>query len=159
VKTTQLTDDSGFASGAFVYRRKVAPGATVDFALLVPWSAQVSQLPTDIAEARQRTAHEWHNALDAVGLRGPAALQPVFDTLRTALAHILINRDGPGLQPGSRSYERSWIRDGALSSASLLRLGHTEAATEFMDWYSQYLFSNGKVPCCVDFRGADPVPE
>src|SRR5688572_32745584 len=33
-------------------------------------------------------------------------------TLRAQLQYILINRDGPSIQPGSRSYERSWIRDG-----------------------------------------------
>ena len=26
-------------------------------------------------------------------------------------------------------------------------------------WYAPYQFANGKVPCCVDARGADPVPE
>lgn len=155
----QLVDESAFASAAFVYRRKVAAGASFEVAMLVPWTADIAQMPTDVAGAEQRTADTWHRGLDGVGLRGPAALRPVFDTMRTALAHILINRDGPGLQPGSRSYERSWIRDGALSSASLLRLGHTDTAAEFMNWYSHYLFSNGKVPCCVDFRGADPVPE
>ncbi len=160
-----LTDDSGFASGAFVYHRKVPAGASIVVAMLVPWSIDAAKLPQTgdgvewLTDVRRRTAAFWHDSLDRVTLTGPEPLQPVFDTLRTALSHILINRDGPGLQPGSRSYERSWIRDGALSSASLLRLGHAPIAREFLDWYSQFLFSNGKVPCCVDFRGADPVPE
>ena len=59
-----------------------------------------------------------------------------FDTLRTALAHVLINRDGPGIQPGSRSYERSWIRDGAMTSEMLLRLGHEDVVKEFLLWYA-----------------------
>ena len=29
----------------------------------------------------------------------------------------------------------------------------------FLEWYAPYQFPNGKVPCCVDARGADPVPE
>lgn len=171
---SELVDDSGFASGAFVYRRKVPAGASMSFAMVVPWSADLarmsgvaqaqnavsSQASNAWLEATQQTvAASWHESLDRVTLRGPASMQPVLDTLKTALAHVLINRDGPGLQPGSRSYERSWIRDGALSSAALLRLGHAPVAREFFDWYSGFLFSNGKVPCCVDFRGADPVPE
>jgi len=28
-----------------------------------------------------------------------------------------------------------------------------------MDWYAPHQFANGKVPCCVDWRGSDPVPE
>jgi hypothetical protein len=89
----------------------------------------------------------------------PPAAQPLIDTLRTALAHVLINRDGPALQPGSRAYERSWIRDGALTSEALLRLGHEDVVRNFLRWYAPYQFRNGKVPCCVDARGADPVPE
>ena len=40
-----------------------------------------------------------------------------------------------------------------------MRLGRADVARDFADWYRGHLFANGKVPCCVDFRGADPVPE
>jgi hypothetical protein len=79
--------------------------------------------------------------------------------MRTALAHIRINARGPALQPGTRSYRRSWIRDGALTSAAVLRLGDERDVRQFIDWYMPYVFPNGKVPCCVDQRGADPVTE
>jgi hypothetical protein len=79
--------------------------------------------------------------------------------LRTALAHILLSRDGVALRPGTRSYARSWIRDGAMMADALLRLGETQAVRDYVDWYAPHQFSNGKVPCCVDHRGADPVPE
>src|SRR5690606_9041651 len=80
-------------------------------------------------------------------------------TVRTALAHMLISRVGPRLQPGTRSYSRSWIRDGAMISEGLLRLGRQEVVREYLEWYAPYQFENGKVPCCVDARGSDPVPE
>src|SRR3954468_14260606 len=57
------------------------------------------------------------------------------------------------------SYERSWIRDGAMMSSALLRLGRTEEARQYVEWFARYQYANGKVPCCVDRRGADPVPE
>jgi len=79
--------------------------------------------------------------------------------LRTAIAHVLISRNGPALQPGTRSYARSWIRDGAMMGEALLRTGHAEAVREFADWFAPHLFPSGKVPCCLDARGADPVPE
>jgi hypothetical protein len=41
----------------------------------------------------------------------------------------------------------------------LLRTGHEDVAGEFIRWYAPHQFSNGKVPCCVDARGSDPVPE
>ena len=40
----------------------------------------------------------------------------IAKTLEAQLRYILINMDGPSIQPGSRSYERSWIRDGSLTS-------------------------------------------
>ena len=81
------------------------------------------------------------------------------DTLRTSLAHMLISRIGPRLQPGTRSYARSWIRDGVMISEGLLRMGHADAVREYLEWYAPYQFDSGKVPCCVDHRGSDPVPE
>jgi hypothetical protein len=30
---------------------------------------------------------------------------------------------------------------------------------EFLEWFAKYQYYDGKVPCCVDQRGADPVPE
>ena len=64
--------------------------------------------------------------------RGAAAPAP----LRTNLADILIERDGPALRPGTRSYARSWIRDGAMMSAALLRMGHPEAVRSYADWFA-----------------------
>lgn len=100
----------------------------------------------------------WRSQLDRFDIRVPAA-EPLVRTLKSNLAYILINQDGPAIQPGSRSYERSWIRDGTLTSTALLRLGHAEEVRAFLAWYAPYQFANGKVPCCVDHRGADPVPE
>ena len=61
--------------------------------------------------------------------------------MRANLAYILINRDGPAIQPGSRSYARSWIRDGALIAAALLRLGHADAVRDFLAWFAPYQFA------------------
>jgi len=64
-----------------------------------------------------------------------------------------------GFQPGTRSYARSWIRDGALTGVGLLRLGHFREVRDFLEWYAPNQYDNGKIPCVVDRRGADPVPE
>ncbi|HSN34206.1 MAG TPA: hypothetical protein VLU41_16065, partial [Ideonella sp.] len=113
-----------------------------------------------LAAARlDAVAARWRERLNRVGLSLPLAAQPLHDTLRSALAQILMSRDGAALQPGTRSYARSWVRDGAMMVAGLLRLGETDAAREFVRWYAGKLFTSGKVPCCVDARGADPVAE
>jgi hypothetical protein len=160
-----VDDPTRLASGALLYRLELAPGASRAIALAVPLDAGATA-PLDgigseaaLAAARARVAARWHDVLDRVDLRVPGPAQPLADTLRTALAHILVSRDGAALRPGTRSYARSWIRDGAMMADALLRLGHADVARAYLDWYAPYQFKSGKVPCCVDARGSDPVPE
>jgi hypothetical protein len=100
----------------------------------------------------------WRAKLNRVAIDIPADPR-VADTIRSNIAFMLIERDGAAFKPGSRSYDRAWIRDGALMASTLLRLGHTTEAKAFAEWYSKFQYADGKVPCCVDARGADPVPE
>jgi hypothetical protein len=109
-------------------------------------------------ESFAAVARAWREKLDRVEITIPGAPE-IANTIRTNLAYMLIHRDGPALEPGSRSYDRAWIRDGSLISAMLLRLGHATEARAFAEWFAKYQFPDGKVPCCVDRRGADPVPE
>ncbi|HEY8540564.1 MAG TPA: discoidin domain-containing protein [Steroidobacteraceae bacterium] len=154
----EVKDETGLASGALLYDVELEPEASATFVLDLPLHPNSDLTEVSDADAARSLA-EWREKLNRVTLRLPKDDQDLFDTLRTSLAHVLINRDGPAIQPGSRSYERSWIRDGAMTSEMLLRLGHEDVVKEFAQWYAGYLFENGKTPCCVDRRGADPVPE
>jgi hypothetical protein len=153
-----VRDEGGFASGALLYDLDLAPGASREITLDLPLHERATTQP-DSQVTVEQVAASWREKLNHVELVLPPQSRDLYDTLRTALAHVLINRDGPAIQPGSRSYERSWIRDGAMTSEMLLRLGHADAARDFLRWYAPFQFENGKVPCCVDRRGADPVPE
>ena len=106
----------------------------------------------------EQIARDWREKLNRVRIEIAGAPE-IANTIRTSLAYTLIHRDGAALKPGSRSYDRSWIRDGALMGAMLLRLGHAAEAKAFAKWFTKYQYEDGKVPCCVDQRGADPVPE
>lgn len=151
------------ASGAMLFAIRLLPGEDRD--VIVAWwsSARtehnfpVSPAAFDAVMASQRAA--WIESAAAFGLRLPAHARSIEDAARSTLAYIEVNGDGPSIQPGSRSYERSWIRDGSLTSAALLAFGHTEKALRFVDWYAQHIFDSGRVPCVVDRRGPDPVPE
>ena len=158
-----VEDATGFPSAALLYRLEVPAGGARSVSLVAPLAGPASLPTRDPARWMQKqeraVAALWMARLNRVGLRLPAAGKPLADTLRTALAHVLINRAGPALQPGARAYARSWIRDGALTSEALLRLGHERVVREFADWFAPHQFASGKVPCCVDWRGADPVPE
>jgi hypothetical protein len=158
--TREVRDGTGLASGAMLYTWKLEPGQSREVALVLPQRG-AWQMPAafDADKAQKQVATMWRQKLDQVRLQLPAAGQPLADTLRTALAHMLISRVGSSLQPGTRSYARSWIRDGAMISEGLLRMGRSDAVRSYVDWYASYQFDNGMVPCCVDARGSDPVPE
>ena len=158
--TRQVKDATGLASGAMLYRATLQPGQARDIALVIPQTGP-AQLPPgfDAERAQQQVALDWRDKLGRVHIQVPAEGQPVIKSLRTALAHMLISRIGPRLQPGTRSYSRSWIRDGAMISDGLLRLGREDVVRDYVDWFAPYQFENGMVPCCVDDRGSDPVPE
>lgn len=157
-----VEDVSGLASGAMLFGVRLQAGESRSFdwrSLLYGTEASPSPPSVDVDVVRAQVATQWHAKLDRVTLQVPAAAQSVIGTLRTALAHMLISRTGPRLQPGTRSYARAWIRDGAMINEGLLRMGREDVAAQFLRWYAPYQFASGKVPCCVDDRGSDPVPE
>ncbi|HEX5238474.1 MAG TPA: hypothetical protein VFW39_08435 [Sphingomicrobium sp.] len=138
-----------------VYRLRLAAGAARRIVLAAPAKANVPPFDTSLSE----TLDYWRGTLGRVAVTVPPAKQPFADSLASALAYVLMSRDGPILRPGTRSYDRAWIRDGAMMSEALLRMGRADVARAFADWYGTHQFRSGKVPCCVDFRGGDPVPE
>lgn len=152
-------DETGFASGAAGYRVALQPGESRVIAWCAPLTGAPGACAGDIEARQQVVANGWRERLHVVEIDVPEAGQPVVDTLRASLAHILMSRDGAALKPGTRSYDRSWIRDGAMIAEGLIRLGAVEEATDYLRWFAPYQFENGKIPCCVDSRGADPTPE
>ena len=158
---SRVDDAAVFASAAFRYELALRPGEARSIAVALPVVGAPVPPATmaAFADEQTRVAAAWRERLDRVRISGPGEVADLAATLRTALGHILVNRSGPALQPGARAYARSWIRDGALTSSALLRLGHDDAARDFLQWFAPFQFSNGKVPCCATARGADPVPE
>jgi hypothetical protein len=75
------------------------------------------------------------------------------NTLEAEVAYTLVNQNGPALQPGSRHYNRTWIRDGACHAFVLLQAGLTDVAKEYMRWYSKRVYENGMVPPILNRDG------
>ena len=69
--------------------------------------------------------------------------------------HAISSSPAPvrALQPGPRRYTRSWIRDGAMMSAALLRMGHAARSRGVHSLVRAYQRADGFVPCCVDRAG------
>lgn len=157
------SDQAGMANGVVKYSMHLEPGEVEKFFAAVPYhgreSIEGSMDLKDIPGAFYSAAGFWRTKTDHIRFDLPHSADRIIDTWRSNLVYILINRDNVGIQPGSRSYERSWIRDGALTSSALLKSGIIEEVRDFTDWYASHQFENGKVPCVVDARGPDPVPE
>ena len=154
-------------SGAFAYDLVLPPGGVQSVDLLIPlygwrpWSVDASAADSWADGQLPSIRSQWRERIGQVELDGPSAGPDtlVVAALQSQLAWILATRAGAALQPGTRSYARSWIRDGALIGTALLRLGQPEAVREFIEWFAPYQYDDGKIPCCVDARGSDPVPE
>ncbi|MFN8588851.1 MAG: discoidin domain-containing protein [Candidatus Eisenbacteria bacterium] len=165
-RPVRMTDRDGLVSGAIGYAFDLAAGGSAEAVLVLPLHEPPAApgLPPDstkianYADAMQRSAENaWRARQDRVTVQLPDS--DVVNALKAQLAYVLVNRNGPAIQPGTRAYARSWIRDGSLTSSALLRLGETQAVRDFIRWFAPYQYANGKAPCCVDARGADPVPE
>ncbi len=158
--TTPQAETGQFPSGAIRYHIALKPGESREIDVTMPMTDEpATTSATTFNQARAHEAARWEGLLNRFELLVPESAQTLRDTIRANLAYILINADGPGIRPGSRSYERSWIRDGAMTSAALIALGNQKEARDFIEWYSTYQYANGKIPCVVDARGPDPVDE
>jgi hypothetical protein len=162
----EIRDETGLASGVFAWDLEIPARGVQSVFLDVPLHAGASGATAPLVPSEKtfderllRTSKGWGEAVDRVRFRVSASAESLVATLKSNLAYTLVNRDGPWIQPGSRAYARSWIRDGVLASSALLRLGHSAEVREFLLAFAEKQFADGKIPCCVDARGADPVPE
>ena len=163
---TQVSDDFGYASGALCWDLELAPGAAQEVQLAVPFGEHTlgagdagELLRSARAADLEATSRSWERKLGTVRIQLGSGATDCVDALRTATAHILVNRDGPALQPGPRRYTRSWIRDGASMAAALLRMGCAAEVRDFLRWYAPHQAADGSIPCAVDRSGPDWLPE
>ncbi len=164
----KVIDSLKLASAVIEFKFKLNPGNSLEIPLAIPFyenevvekfTGNYSDNLKLVNKQFEKIKNDWKQTLSKINFNLPESASKIINTIKSNLAYILINRDGPGIQPGSRSYERSWIRDGSLTSSALLKFGIKDEVKEFIEWYSKYQYENGKIPCVVDRRGADPVPE
>lgn len=150
-----VNDDSGLAGGAMAW--DVPSGkTTLEVTVSVPY---FGELRMPVNKGRSKALARWRRTLGAVEWHVPGCAVPAFDCFRTAAAHILINRDGPAIQPGPRRYTRSWVRDCVIMGAALDKTGLPKPLRVFLTWYAQFQRDDGFVPCVVDRNGVDWLVE
>jgi hypothetical protein len=159
-ENNEITDQFNSGSAVLSYDYEIEPNEEKEILLAIPFYENIYVINSNTYKtARSETIKFWEEKLSYIKFDLPPSAEKIINTYRSNLAYILINRDKAGIQPGSRSYERSWIRDGSLTSSALLKSGIHEEVKEFINWYSAHQYENGKIPCVVDSRGPDPVPE
>lgn len=149
--TAEVHDPFGFATGALGFDLSSQPHQSCE--------RVVSCMPLGAARSVDESAFDWRARLPVTQWAGNGWSTDAIHAALTATAHILVTRSGPALQPGPRRYTRSWIRDGAMMSAALLRMGYPDEVRDFIRWYAPHQRADGFVPCCIDDEGVDWLVE
>jgi hypothetical protein len=157
--TPRVEDAQHHASALILWNLTLAPNEEKVIDIATPLHAHDEQpIPRDVTHQRATAIAYWRKIVDHVDIDIPAA-RDLIETARANVAYNLLGRDGPAIRGGARNYRRSWIRDGSLASTMLLRFGLGDEVRDYIRWFAPYQFADGKIPCCVDARGADPVNE
>jgi hypothetical protein len=152
-KSKTSTDPSNLADAMMKWP---VESGSLDVTVSVPFYQTATPLTE---EGREKAIARWREILSPVEWRVPAVADSAIACFRTAVTHILINRDGPAIQPGPRRYTRSWVRDCVIMGAALAKADCPHALREFVNWYVQFVREDGFVPCVVDRDGIDWLVE
>ena len=158
-----VEDGDGLASGALAFKRALeAGGSTVIHCHVPAQTAKTAANPTALTariDNHAQAAADWRSILGPCPIQLPTRVHGPVLTLQTAAAHILVNRDGPRLQPGPRRYTRAYLRDAVGMGTALARLGRVAPLKDFLDWYRAFQRDDGELPDCVDDTGPEWLPE
>ncbi len=163
---TSAKDTNGFVSGAAEFPFSLAPGESRKFYIAIPLhetlphlspAMNAAAIATDFEKMLREIATRWRDEVDGVTFEVPDPA--LVNMLKANIAYNLITKDGPGFQPGSRSYDKAWMRDGSIAALALLKMGYTNEIREFIAWFAAYQFDSGEIPPIIDSKNEDPIWE
>jgi hypothetical protein len=162
----ELTDPTGFGAACMEFDLELEPGSTSACYLVLPLhdvkpdikpGCGATEMETIYAARLQETIDLWSDRVSGLPITLPE--KAVVDTVKANIAYNLVTQDGPALQPGSRSYDKSWMRDGSMAAYALLQAGRTEEARSFIEWYAGFQQESGEIPPIIDTKASDPLWE
>ena len=159
-----FSDPQGLGSAALEYAFNIEPGARAQWNFAVPlheeseidpagvrdagtWGAGGADPAGDVEAGRSAVLEFWRDKLSRIRIELPDT--EFVRTLQSNIAYILINDDRFRLQPGSRNYEASWMRDGSIAAQALLAMGYTSEVERYLNWISGFVGADGWVPFIV----------
>jgi len=116
-------------------------------------TALPSEMRATFAQRRTEELARWRELTGDWEIETPDPRLSNF--VRSNLAYLLINMDGPAIQPGTRNYEHSWIRDGSISATSMILFGMREPVRDYVQWFSNLVHDDGFVPFIVRARDGE----
>lgn len=142
-------------SAALRFDLTIQPGRSRSILAVYPNNDSANiQIPDDYEEYFNRkvsaSLSDWKTQIGdwEINLPDPE----IANLIRSNLAYLRINADGPAVQPGSRNYSSSWIRDGAVSATAMMRFGLEKPGRNYLNWFTGLIGEDGFVPFLVDTR-------
>ncbi len=154
-------DSQGLASCGLIYDLEISPGSIKDIVVIFPLH-QRSPLPQEAMKNPGKffntqlklAQKQWSKLLNRFTIDIPE--ERLIEVMKSNIGYILINQDGPWIKPGPRNYNHSWMRDGAMTSVALLRMGFIKEVRNWLDAVSPHVAESGFVPY-IFFEGGNPV--
>ncbi|MFH1369503.1 MAG: hypothetical protein ABII64_10315 [Elusimicrobiota bacterium] len=158
----EVKDSYSLASGALAYDFSVEAGKTAEYYFYLPIHpesrydkfAQGESTRAYFDRKLKETAAMWEKRINIAELIVPEP--DISDFVKSNIGYILINRDRALIQPGSRNYQRSFVRDGAILSTTLLSLGYTDEVKEYIEFTAKSIRKDGFVPFIME---VDKMPD
>ncbi|QDU32768.1 F5/8 type C domain protein [Poriferisphaera corsica] len=136
----QFEDKEGMLSAAVSYDYSLKPNQQIDYMIAVPLHEGSDIEGNEFTSAafdllKRGLIRDWEERLGRVEFS--VNDREIMDTVKAQIAYILINQDGHAIQPGSRNYNRSWMRDGSITATAMMRMGLLEQAIDYINWYKR----------------------
>lgn len=144
-----VTDPTGGASGALAFTFSLMPGEEKVITYTLSVRGRAVDIPYESAKAKNMRL--WRDILRPERWRIPETVYT--DAVLANLAYVFINMNGVRLQPGSRVYGKTWMRDGATSCAALLRMGYFDEVRSFLQWMAERQKPDGRIPFTITDEG------
>jgi hypothetical protein len=158
VNTQALANENGLISAVAELEYKLAPGKSKTFYVIMPqtkeWQPSNEPVEKVFTTAHGKTVNFWKDRLNRIQIDIPN--KEIVNVMRANLAYLLINRDKSSLHPGSRCYDRAWIRDGSIMCQALLDNGLFKEVKDFLMWVTSCQMKNGRIPCMLELNGKMP---
>lgn len=150
-----ISSEEGLVCAGMRYDYSIKPGQSKTVLALYP-NTDTSKItiPKDpesfFREEMQKSLASWSKLICNWEIDLPN--QKLVNLIRSNLAYLCINADGPATQPGSRNYNSSWIRDGSISATAMIRFGLLSQGNDYLNWFTGLIKDDGFIPFLVETK-------